>query len=175
MFNHFKLDISECSKTIRFRYHEEFFSAAMKEFVSRCARSLSLLQHFLEMETIDSDVSISSEQLEALLLSGDSWISQLWKEVEVLKDVSPPDQTITLMKRVRCSIKKRRAAAHKNSLLKLLLKTVDTLMREQYPQDGMSSANMLLSNVNQHIHNLDTVISDARKLIDDVPRDCMGK
>lgn len=168
-FSRFRLDISECSKTIRFRYHEEFFSAAMKEFVSRCARSLSLLQHFLEAETINPDLHITIEQLETLILSGESWIEVFRKEIELLKSIPSSDQTVTLMKRVLRSIKQKRAVVRKNALLKLLLETVDTIMNEQYPRDGMSSANILLSNVNQHISNLDVVVSDARKLLDEMP------
>lgn len=170
-FSRFRLDISECSKTIRFRYHEEFFSAAMKEFVSRCARSLSLLQHFLEAETINPDLHITIEQLETLILSGESWIEVFRKEIELLKSIPSSDQTVTLMKRVLRSIKQKRAVVRKNALLKLLLETVDTIMNEQYPRDGMSSANILLSNVNQHISNLDVVVSDARKLLDEMPHD----
>lgn len=170
-FSRFRLDISECSKTIRFRYHEEFFSAAMKEFVSRCARSLSLLQHFLEAETINPDLHITIEQLETLVLSGESWIEVFRKEIELLKSIPSSDQTVTLMKRVLRSIKQKRAVVRKNALLKLLLETVDTIMNEQYPRDGMSSANILLSNVNQHISNLDVVVSDARKLLDEMPHD----
>lgn len=168
-FSRFRLDISECSKTIRFRYHEEFFSAAMKEFVSRCARSLSLLQHFLEAETINPDLHITIEQLETLILSGESWIEVFRKEIELLKSIPSSDQTVTIMKRVLRSIKQKRAVVRKNALLKLLLETVDTIMNEQYPRDGMSSANILLSNVNQHISNLDVVVSDARKLLDEMP------
>ena len=168
-FSRFRLDISECSKTIKFRYHEEFFSAAMKEFVSRCARSLSLLQHFLEAETINPDLHITIEQLETLILSGESWIEVFRKEIELLKSIPSSDQTVTLMKRILRSIKQKRAVVRKNTLLKLLLETVDTIMKEQYPRDGMSSANILLSNVNQHISNLDVVVSDARKLLDEMP------
>lgn len=168
-FSRFRLDISECSKTIKFRYHEEFFSAAMKEFVSRCARSLSLLQHFLEAETINPDLHITIEQLETLILSGESWIEVFRKEIELLKSIPSSDQTVILMKRVLRSIKQKRAVVRKNALLKLLLETVDTIMNEQYPRDGMSSANILLSNVNQHISNLDVVVSDARKLLDEMP------
>lgn len=168
-FSRFRLDISECSRTIKFRYHEEFFSAAMKEFVSRCARSLSLLQHFLEAETINPDLHITIEQLETLILSGESWIEVFRKEIELLKSIPSSDQTVTLMKRVLRSIKQKRAVVRKNALLKLLLETVDTIMNEQYPRDGMSSANILLSNVNQHISNLDVVVSDARKLLDEMP------
>ncbi|ESU43652.1 Hypothetical protein GSB_151424 [Giardia duodenalis] len=168
-FSRFRLDISECSKTIRFRYHEEFFSAAMKEFVSRCARSLSLLQHFLEAEAINPDLHITIEQLETLVLSGESWIEVFRKEIELLKSIPSSDQTVILMKRVLRSIKQKRAVVRKNALLKLLLETVDTIMNEQYPRDGMSSANILLSNVNQHISNLDVVVSDARKLLDEMP------
>lgn len=168
-FSRFRLDISECSKTIRFRYHEEFFSAAMKEFVSRCARSLSLLQHFLEAEAINPDLHITIEQLETLILSGESWIEVFRKEIELLKSIPSSDQTVILMKRVLRSIKQKRAVVRKNALLKLLLETVDTIMNEQYPRDGMSSANILLSNVNQHISNLDVVVSDARKLLDEMP------
>lgn len=168
-FSRFRLDISECSKTIKFRYHEEFFSAAMKEFVSRCARSLSLLQHFLEAETINPDLHITIEQLETLILSGESWIEVFRKEIELLKSIPSSDQTVTIMKRVLRSIKQKRAVVRKNALLKLLLETVDTIMNEQYPRDGMSSANILLSNVNQHISNLDVVVSDARKLLDEMP------
>lgn len=168
-FSRFRLDISECSKTIKFRYHEEFFSAAMKEFVSRCARSLSLLQHFLEAETINPDLHITIEQLETLILSGESWIEVFRKEIELLKSIPSSDQTVTLMKRILRSITQKRAVVRKNTLLKLLLETVDTIMKEQYPRDGMSSANILLSNVNQHISNLDVAVSDARKLLDEMP------
>lgn len=168
-FSRFRLDISECSKTIKFRYHEEFFSAAMKEFVSRCARSLSLLQHFLEAETINPDLHITIEQLETLILSGESWIEVFRKEIELLKSIPSSDQTVTIMKRILRSITQKRAVVRKNGLLKLLLETVDTIMNEQYPRDGMSSANILLSNVNQHISNLDVVVSDARELLDEMP------
>lgn len=141
----------------------------MKEFVSRCARSLSLLQHFLEAEAINPDLHITIEQLETLVLSGESWIEVFRKEIELLKSIPSSDQTVILMKRVLRSIKQKRAVVRKNALLKLLLETVDTIMNEQYPRDGMSSANILLSNVNQHISNLDVVVSDARKLLDEMP------
>ncbi|EFO64551.1 Hypothetical protein GLP15_4525 [Giardia lamblia P15] len=174
-FNRFRPGILECSKTIKFRYPEEFFSAAMKEFVSKCARSLSLLQHFLEIETINQDLHITPEQLETLILSGESLIERLRNELETLKAVSSPDQTTLLIKHIRRSAKQRHAVAYKNALLKLLLKIVETIMKEQYPRDGMSSANILLSTATQHINNLDTVVSDARKLLSDVPSGCKNK
>lgn len=173
-FTHFRVDLLECSRTIKFRYHEEFFSAAMKEFVSRCARSLSLLQHFLEIETINN-IGISLEQLETLILSGESLISHLWKEMEVLKNAIPSNQNIALVKRIRHSIKKRHAAAQKNAMLKLLLETVDILMKEQYPQDGMSSVNLLLSSVNQHTNDLSTTVNEAKALLATTSRDYWNK
>lgn len=168
-FNRFRPGILECSKTIKFRYPEEFFSAAMKEFVSRCARSLSLLQHFLEIETISQELHVTPEQLETLILSGESLVEKLRNELEILKAASSLGQATPLMKHVHRSAKQRHAVAHKNALLKLLLEIVETIMKEQYPRDGMSSANILLSNVTQHINNLDTVVSDARKLLADIP------